>query len=243
MEFDVLTLFPEIFGGALEASILGRAQEKGLLRVFLHQIRDYARDKHRTTDDLPYGGGPGMVMKPEPLYGAWEAARDRNPGLPARTVLLSPQGRPLTQALLEGWRVSLPGQGRLILVCGRYEGIDERFVTECVDEEVSLGDFVLTGGEFAALALIDGLTRLLPGVLGNELSSSTESFSEASAGLLEGPQYTRPPEFRGHTVPEVLLSGDHKKIAAWRREQAVARTRDRRPDLLVRVAPDKPRLS
>lgn len=232
MEFDVLTLFPGIFRGVLESSILGRAVEKGLLRVHLHQIRDFTTDKHRTTDDLPYGGGPGMVMKPEPLYAAWEAARARNPALPARTVLLSPQGRPLCQELLEGWSRELPGQARLILVCGRYEGIDERFISECVDEELSLGDFVLTGGEIAALALIDGLTRLLPGVLGNEASSASESFSSASEGLLEGPQYTRPPEFRGLRVPEVLLSGDHARIAAWRRSQALTRTRERRPELL-----------
>jgi tRNA (guanine37-N1)-methyltransferase len=231
MEFDVLTLFPEMFPGALDASILGRAREKGLLEVHVHQIREFALDKHRTTDDLPYGGGPGMVMKPEPLFAAWEAARARS-ATPARTVLFSPQGAPLRQARLADW--ARQGE-RLILVCGRYEGVDERFVEECVDEEVSLGDFVLTGGEIAALALIDGITRLIPGVLGNEASSVTESFSE---GLLEGPQYTRPPEFRGRTVPEVLLSGDHKKIAAWRRAQAEARTRVRRPDLM-----DKPRLS
>lgn len=233
MEFDILTLFPEMFPGLLGASILGRAQEKGLLRVFLHHIRDYATDKHRTTDDLPYGGGPGMVMKPEPLFGAWTAAKERNPALTARTVLLSPQGRTLDQGLLEDWSSSMPGKGRLILVCGRYEGIDERFIEECVDEEVSLGDFVLTGGELGALTLIDGLTRLIPGVLGNDASSATESFSEASEGLLEGPQFTRPPEFRGRAVPEVLLSGDHKKIAAWRQLQSRERTQARRPDLLA----------
>jgi tRNA (guanine37-N1)-methyltransferase len=231
MEFDVLTLFPAMFTGPLEASILGRAREKGLVRVDVHQIRDYARDKHRTTDDLPYGGGPGMVMKPEPLFAAWEAARARS-AAGARTILLSPQGRPLRQPMLEAWAEK--GE-RLILVCGRYEGVDERFIDECVDEEVSLGDFVLTGGELAALTLIDGVTRLIPGVLGNEQSSETESFAD---GLLEGPQYTRPPEFHGRVVPEVLLSGDHKKIAAWRREQALTRTRARRPDLI-----DKPRIS
>lgn len=238
MDFDILTLFPEIFPGVLETSILGRAREKGLLNVHVHQIRDHARDKHRTTDDLPYGGGPGMVMKPEPLFGAWTAARERH-ATPARTILLSPQGRPLTQAWLED---TARRPERLILVCGRYEGIDERFIAECVDEEISLGDFVLTGGEIAAMALIDGLTRLVPGVLGNEQSSATESFSEASEGLLEGPQYTRPPEFRGRAVPEILLSGDHRKIAAWRRAQALERTRERRPDLLPK-APDNSRLS
>lgn len=243
MEFDVLTLFPEIFRGSLSTSILGRAQEKGLFSVHFQPIRDFATDKHRTTDDLPYGGGPGMVMKPEPLYGAWAAARERNAALPSRTLLLSPQGRPLNQSLLEQWVREVPGKQRFILVCGRYEGVDERFIEECVDEEVSLGDFILTGGEIAALALIDGLVRLLPGALGNEASSASESFSEASEGLLEGPQYTRPPVFRGRPVPEVLLSGDHAKIAAWRRQQALSRTRVRRPDLLPRESRDNPRLS
>ncbi|MGZ3651658.1 MAG: tRNA (guanosine(37)-N1)-methyltransferase TrmD [Bdellovibrionota bacterium] len=243
MEFDVLTLFPDMFPGLLGASILGRAQEKGLLRVFVHQIRDFTLDKHRTTDDLPYGGGPGMVMKPEPLFGAWTAARERNPAVPSRTILLSPQGQALRQPILESWAAKA-GKERLILVCGRYEGIDERFIEECVDQELSLGDFVLTGGEIAALALIDGLTRLIPGVLGNEASSATESFSGASEGMLEGPQFTRPPEFRGRAVPEVLLSGDHRKIAAWRRERALERTRERRPDLIGgNKSPDNPRLS
>ncbi len=231
MEFDILTLFPEMFGGVVNASILGRAQEKGLLRIHLHQIRGFATDKHRTTDDIPYGGGPGMVMKCEPLYGAWLSAKERS-SVPARTILLSPQGRTISQGLLEEFRAAIPGKERLILVCGRYEGIDERFIAECVDEEISLGDFVLTGGEIAAMALIDGLTRLLPGVLGNEASSATESFSRATRGLLEGPQFTRPAEFRGKKVPEILLSGDHAKIAEWRQEQALVRTRQRRPDLL-----------
>ena len=243
MEFDILTLFPQIFIGSLETSILGRAREKGILKVFLHQIRDFALDKHRTTDDLPYGGGPGMVMKPEPLFGAWKAAKDRNPALECRTILLSPQGRPMSQDLVQGWAGEMPGKGRLILVCWRYEGIDERFIEECVDEEISLGDFILTGVEIAALALIDSITRLVPGVLGNEQSSFTESFSEASSGLLEGPQYTRPPEFRGRGVPEVLLSGDHKKIASWRMDQALSRTKTRRPDLLRRKSLDNPRIS
>jgi tRNA (guanine37-N1)-methyltransferase len=243
MEFDVLTLFPALIEAVVGESILGRAREKGLLKVHCHQIRDYARDKHRTTDDLPYGGGPGMVMKCEPLYGAWTAAKERNQALPARTILLSPQGRPLHQGLLEGWARSLPGQQRLILVCGRYEGIDERFIEECVDEELSLGDFVLTGGELAAATLIDGLTRLIPGVLGNDASSASESFSASAHGLLEGPQYTRPPEFHGRKVPEILLSGDHAKIAAWRLEQARRRTRERRPDLLTPEQRDISRLS
>lgn len=231
MEIDILTLFPQMFTGVLEESIMGRAIAAGVLKVNLVQIRDFAKDKHRTTDDLPYGGGPGMVMKPEPLYGAWLAAKERSP-LPIRTVLLSPQGVPLHQSLVDRWAHELPGKERLVLVCGRYEGIDERFVEECVDEEVSLGDFVLSGGEIAAMALVDSLMRLLPGALGNSQSASGESFSTANDGLLEFPQYTRPPEFMGKKVPEILLSGDHAKIAKWRREQSLARTREKRPDLL-----------
>jgi len=240
VEFDVLTLFPQIFEGVLKESILGRAIESGLVKVNLIQIRDFAKDKHRTVDDQPYGGGPGMVMRCEPLYGAWQAAKDRNPALPVRTILLSPAGAPLKQGILERLAVELPGKERLILVCGRYEGIDERFIEECVDEEVSLGDFVLSGGEIPALALIDGLMRLLPGALGNAQSAAVESFS--GEGLLEFPQYTRPPEFMGRKVPEVLLSGDHAKIARWRRDESVQRTGRRRPDLLPdRNAPVKAR--
>lgn len=232
MEFDILTLFPDMFSGVLGESILSRAIAKGVVQVHLHQIRDYAFDKHRTADDQPYGGGPGMVMKPEPLYGAWEAAKKRNPAVPARTILMSPQGRRISQGLLEEWASVMPGRERLILVCGRYEGVDERFVEMCVDEEVSLGDFVLSGGEIPAMALIDSFMRLLPGALGNDLSSVGESFSTVAGGILEGPQYTRPPEFMGRKVPEILLSGDHAKIAKWRREQGEARTRKKRPDLL-----------
>lgn len=236
MEFDVLTLFPEMLEGALSASILGRAQKAGVWSLNLHQIRDFATDKHRTTDDLPYGGGPGMVMKCEPLYGAWQFAKKRN-DISARTILFSPQGKPLNQRLLEGFAANA-GKERYILVCGRYEGVDERFIEECVDEEISLGDFILTGGEIAATAFIDGLVRLLPGALGNETSATTESFSALSQGQLEGPQFTRPPEFMGRKVPEILLSGDHAKIAKWRAEQAYSRTRARRPDLLN---PNNPR--
>lgn len=230
MQFDILTLFPNMFEGVLGESILRRAIDKGLIRVHLHQIRDHAHDKHRTVDDLPYGGGPGMVMKCEPLYLAWEAAKHRDP-MPAKAVLLSPQGKSLTQPLLEQWAKEMPGKERMILVCGRYEGIDERFIEECVDEEISLGDFVLSGGEIPAMALIDAFMRLLPGALGNEESAAGESFSSASGGLLEFPQYTRPPEFHGRKVPEVLLSGDHGKIAKWRREQSELRTKKKRPDL------------
>jgi tRNA (guanine37-N1)-methyltransferase len=225
LSVEVLTLFPRMIAAPLEESILGKAREKGLLRVQVTDIREFADGKHRVTDDVPYGGGAGMVMKPEPLVAAIEAARQRGPG--ARVVLLSPQGPRFNQ----GKAQELASHGALILVCGRYEGVDER-VLRWVDEELSLGDFVLTGGEIAALAVIDAIARLVPGVLGNELSAQSESFS--GEGLLEGPQYTRPPEFRGLRVPEVLLSGDHEKIARWRQDQAVARTRERRPDLLTR---------
>jgi tRNA (guanine37-N1)-methyltransferase len=225
LSVEVLTLFPRMIAAPLEESILGRAREKGLLHVQVTDIRDFADGKHRVTDDVPYGGGAGMVMKPEPLVAAIEAARQRQRS--ARVVLLSPQGVRFDQ----GKAQELANGGAVILVCGRYEGVDER-VLRWVDEEISLGDFVLTGGELAALAMIDAMARLVPGVLGNELSADAESFS--GEGLLEGPQYTRPPEFRGLRVPEILLSGDHKKIAQWRQEQAVARTRERRPDLLTR---------
>lgn len=225
LSVEVLTLFPRLVSAPLEESILGKAREKGLLRVRVTDIRDFAEGKHRVTDDVPYGGGAGMVMKPEPLVAAIEAARQREPS--ARVILMSPQGAPLRQRKAQ----ELADRGALILVCGRYEGVDER-VLRWVDEELSLGDFVLNGGEIAALAVIEAAARLVPGVLGNELSAHAESF--AGEGLLEGPQYTRPPEFRGMKVPEVLLSGDHGKIAQWRKEQAVARTRERRPDLLTR---------
>ena len=223
LSVEVLTLFPRMIAAPLEESILGKAREKGLLRVQVTDIREFAEGKHRVTDDVPYGGGAGMVMKPEPLVSAIEAAKARVPS--ARVVLMSPQGRRFDQRKAQ----ELSQREALILVCGRYEGVDER-VLPFVDEEISLGDFVITGGEFAALAIIDAMARLVPGVLGNAESPLQESF--AGEGLLEGPQYTRPPEFRGSRVPEVLLSGDHAKIAAWRREQALHRTRDRRPDLL-----------
>ena len=222
LSVEVLTLFPRMLLAPLEESILGKAREKGLLRVHVTDIRDYASGRHRVTDDVPYGGGAGMVLKPEPLVAAVEAARLRNPA--AKVFLLSPQGRRFDHAVAQ----ELAREEAMVLVCGRYEGVDER-IAGFVDGELSLGDFVLSGGEPAALAIIDAVARLVPGVLGNELSPRGESFSE---GLLEGPQYTRPPEFRGLKVPEVLLSGDHEKIARWRREQSVLRTQERRPDLL-----------
>jgi tRNA (guanine37-N1)-methyltransferase len=226
MRFHILTLFPELFTSVLSATMLQKGQERGALQFELHNIRDYATDKHRVTDDAPYGGGQGMVMKPEPVIAALEAL-GTGAGRPWR-ILLSPQGRPLTQA----HAAALATRGQLALVCGRYEGVDER-VRAFVDEELSVGDFILSGGEIAALVVIDAVSRLVPGVLGCGDSAAVESFSE---GLLEYPQYTRPPEFRALRVPEVLLSGDHGAIARWRRHEALRRTFQRRPDLLERVA-------
>ena len=231
---DVLTLFPRMIELPLAESILGKAQEKGLLRVRTTDIREFAPGKHRVTDDVPYGGGAGMVMKPEPLTSAIEAAKARlaaeePQGAPARVVLLTPGGRKFTQAVAQEYAARHP---KLVLVCGRYEGVDER-VLGCIDEELSLGDFVLTGGEFAALAVIDAVARLQPGVLGNADSNRTESFE--GDGLLEAPHYTRPPDFRGQAVPEELLSGNHALIARWRRRQALGRTRQRRPDIFDKI--------
>jgi tRNA (guanine37-N1)-methyltransferase len=226
LEVDILTLFPRMCAGYLGESILGKAQEAGLLEARVTDIREHAAGKHKVTDDAPYGGGAGMVMKPEPLTGAIEAALARLPD--AWVVLTSPRGERLSQPLAR----RLAEHGRLILVCGRYEGVDER-VMEAVDMEVSIGDFVLTGGELAALCVVDAAARLVPGVLGNEASAGAESFA-GEDGLLEHPHYTRPPEFRGMKVPEVLLSGDHRRIERWRRREALRATRERRPDLFTR---------
>jgi tRNA (guanine37-N1)-methyltransferase len=228
MRIDVLTLFPEMFDGPLQASIMGRAIENGLVNVVLHNIRDYAEDKHHVVDDYAFGGGPGMVMKPEPLFAAVEAAS----GLDAakgHVVLLTPQGRLLTQRIGE----ELSQRERLILVCGHYEGVDERVREHLVDDEISIGDYVLSGGELPALVVIEAVARRLPGVLGSETSLAEDSHAQ---GLLEYPQYTRPAEFRSWTVPDVLLSGHHAQIAEWRRCQSVLRTARRRPDLLARAA-------
>jgi tRNA (guanine37-N1)-methyltransferase len=226
----ILTLFPRMVEGPLQESILGKAREKRLLETRIVDIRDFAPGKHRVTDDVPYGGGAGMVMKPEPLVAAIESARGELKT--ARVILLSPQGSRFDQAKAE----ELSRIEELILVCGRYEGVDER-VRGYVDEELSIGDFVLTGGEFAALAVVDAVARLVSGVLGNEESSRSESFT--GGPILEGPQYTRPPEFRGEAVPPELLSGDHARIARWRRRQALVRTRERRPDLFARLSLSK----
>jgi tRNA (guanine37-N1)-methyltransferase len=225
VRFEVLTLFPQMISGYASESILGKAREKGLLSIGVTDIRDYATNKHRNTDDTPYGGGAGMVMKVESLVGAIEAAKARLPG--AKVILLSPRGPTFTQAKAR----ALAQEGAAILVCGRYEGVDERALA-WVDEELSLGDFVLTGGELAALCVVDAVARLVPGVLGNATSATTESFE---ANLLEHPQYTRPVEFRGMTVPEVLQGGDHARIARWRRWHALQLTRARRPDLFAKV--------
>ncbi len=219
----VLTLFPEFFESPLATSLTGKAIDRGHFSVELTDIRAFTTDKHRTCDDLPYGGGAGMVMKPEPLVAALEDAREALPGAPR--ILLTPQGEPFTQQIA----AELSEEPGLILTCGRYEGVDERVREHWIDRELSLGDFVLTGGEVAAMAIIDAVTRLLPGVLGNQDSIEEESFSRP---LLEYPHFTRPRSFRGHEVPEVLLSGDHGRIAQWRHEQALERTRRRRPDLL-----------
>jgi tRNA (guanine37-N1)-methyltransferase len=227
VRFELLTLFPRMVEGPLGESILGKAAEKGLIRVGVRDIRDYAAGKHHVTDDAPYDGGAGMVMKVEPLVGAIEAARAAMDG-PARVILMDPGGRKFTQAVAR----ELHAAERLILVCGRYEGYDER-IRSFVDDELSVGDFILTGGELAALCVVDACSRLVPGVLGNEESGATESFEE---GLLEYPQYTRPPEFRGMRVPEILVSGDHAKVARWRRKQALRRTATLRPDLLERLS-------
>ncbi|MFQ5839346.1 MAG: tRNA (guanosine(37)-N1)-methyltransferase TrmD [Candidatus Methylomirabilales bacterium] len=219
---DIVTLFPGIFEGPLQASILRRAQEKGLLTVGVHDLRTFTHDRHHVVDDVPYGGGSGMVLKPEPLFEAVEAFR--RPG--TQVVLLSPQGVRFDHA----GAVRLVAEDHLILLCGRYEGFDERVRLHLAHQELSIGDYTLSGGEFAALVVLDAVTRLIPGVLGAEDSAEQDSFA---SGLLDFPQYTRPPEFRGHRVPEVLLSGDHSRIQRWRRKEAIRRTLTRRPDLLA----------
>lgn len=234
MRFDVFTLFPEIFVPYLDTSILLRARQRGLIDVQIHNIRDWTTDRHHITDDEPYGGGGGMVMKPEPIFAAVEAVLGSPPTCPL--ILLTPQGRVFTQETaiqlarpaLDESTDSLPA--RLGLLCGRYEGFDERIRQHLATDELSIGDYVLTGGELAALIVIDAVTRLIPGVLGDPDGAMDDSHA---SGLLEYPHYTRPPEFRGWRVPDILLSGDHAKIACWRREQALLRTRQRRPDLLA----------
>ena len=220
MIFEVLTLFPEMFPGPLSAGVTGRGLASGLVTLRVHNLRDYTHDRHRQVDDVPYGGGAGMVLKPEPIFEAVRARTGKGP-----VILLTPQGELLNQRLVR----ELAGHDDLYLICGRYEGVDERVATHLVDREISIGDYVLTGGELPAMVLIDAVSRLVTGVLGSEESPKDESFDQH---LLEYPHYTRPPEFEGHPVPEVLRSGHHAEIERWRRAQAAERTRRRRPDLL-----------
>ena len=249
MRFDVITIFPGFLSSVLDHGVLKRARTGGRLEVCIHDLRDFTDDRHRTVDDRPFGGGPGMVLKPEPLFRAVEAMRAGAPTRPFPVILLSPQGRIFTQAAA----ADFAREPRLVLICGRYEGVDERVAAGLATDEISIGDYVLAGGELAAAVVMETVTRLLPGVLGNEESSWQESFSEgpdagsraaagrgpsrvSRGGVLDFPQYTRPPDFRGWRVPQVLLSGDHEEIRRWRRRQALAKTWRRRPDLLPRAA-------
>lgn len=234
LRIDILTTFPEMFGteapAALGLSIPARARAAGLVEWHATNVRDYATDKHAKTDDRPFGGGPGMVMKCQPIWDAVHAVEAQDPR-PAVRILMTPQGRPLTQALVE----ELAGKERLLVIAGHYEGIDERVITKLQPMEISIGDYVLSGGELGALVLIDAVTRLLPGALGHEHSAASDSFGKvgpAGQRLLDCPHYTRPREWMGEGIPEVLMSGDHGKVAAWRQEQMMKRTRERRPDLL-----------
>jgi len=226
MEFDVFTLLPEVFPSYLETSIIKRARERGLINVRVHNIRDYTHDKHHITDDTPYGGGGGMVMKPEPVFEAVETILGSEPDFPI--ILLTPQGRVFDQTIAK----ELSKHPRIALLCGRYEGIDERIREHLITDEISIGDYVLTGGELPALILMDAISRLLPDVLGDPTGAQDDSHA---MGLLEYPHYTRPPEFRGWKAPDILLSGDHAKIDKWRREQALLRTLKRRPDMLEKA--------
>jgi len=234
VQIDILTLFPEMFQGVFDSGVIGRAVDQGLVGIGLHNFRDQAHDKHHTVDDYPYGGGAGMVLKPEPIFEAVESIKGEA-DIPV--ILLNPAGRLFSQKVAE----EFSGYSRLIIICGRYEGVDERVGEHLATDEISIGDYVLTGGEIAAMVVIDAVVRLLPGVLGSELSPLEDSHV---AGLLEYPQYTRPPSYREWPVPEVLLSGNHAHIAVWRREQSVRRTYERRPELLdkVELSPEEKRL-
>ncbi len=223
MRIDIITIFPEMFDCVFDASIIKRAREKGLVEIRAHNLRDWTTDKHKTTDDTPYGGGGGMIMKPEPIFAAVEAIKGEEE---APVILLTPQGRLFNQTVAE----ELARHERLIFICGRYEGVDERVREHLVTDEISIGDYVLSGGELAAMVITDAVVRLLPGALGYERAAAEDSHA---TGLLEGPHYTRPPEFRRWTIPEVLTSGHHARVAQWRRQQALKRTLERRPDLLA----------
>ena len=226
MRFDIFTLFPEIFAGVFDESILKRARAAGLLEIGLHDIRDYTTDKHHVTDDYPYAGGGGMVIKPAPIFAAVEAVLGTPTQIPV--ILLTPQGRVFNQSIA----YELANHPRLALICGHYEGVDERVRQYLVTDEISIGDYVLTGGEIPAMILVDAVARLIPGVLGDPAAHRNDSHA---SGLLEGPHYTRPVDFRGYTVPDVLLSGNHAEIAVWRRRESLRRTFERRPDLLQHV--------
>jgi tRNA (guanine37-N1)-methyltransferase len=225
MKIDILTLFPEICRAPLSESMMKRAQENKIVDLQIHNLRDWTTDKHHIVDDTPFGGGQGMVMKPEPIFAAVEDLKSRIENRESRIVLMSPAGRRFDQQLA----TELSHQAHLIIVCGHYEGVDHRVIEHLVDLEISIGDYVLTNGAIAAVVLVDAVVRLLPGVLGHEQSAADDSFS---AGLLETPQYTRPAEFRGWKIPDVLLSGNHAEIEKWRKEQALKRTKQNRPDLL-----------
>jgi len=231
MRMDVLTLFPEMFEGVFNSSILGKAQEKGIVQLRAHNFREHANNKHNTVDDYPYGGGGGMVLKAEPIFSAVESLIEENAPKP-RVILMCPQGERYSQAKAE----ELANEEHLIFICGHYEGYDERIREFLVTDELSVGDYVLTGGELPAMTIIDSVARLLPGVLGNETSAVTDSFS---TGLLEYPHYTRPADFRGMKVPDILLSGHHANVEAWRKQQSLRRTLERRPDLLEHVELNK----
>lgn len=226
MRIDIITLFPEICRGPLNVSMMKRAQENGALELHIHNLRDWTTDKHHVVDDAPFGGGQGMVMKPEPIFTAVEDLKSKIRNPKSKIILMSPAGRRLDQEVA----IEFSRDAHLIIICGHYEGVDHRVIEHLVDSEISIGDYVLTNGAIAAVVFVDAVVRLLPGVLGAEQSAVDDSFS---GGLLEGPQYTRPSDFRGMKVPDVLLSGNHAQIAAWRKEQALKRTQDTRPDLLL----------
>ena len=228
MRIDILTLFPQMFDGLLSCSIMGRARERGLIDIRLHDIRAYTHDKHNVVDDYPYGGGAGMVLKPEPIFEAVEAVKLELGLSSVPTILLTPQGRLFNQEIAR----ELAGYQHLILICGHYEGVDERVAEHLASDEISIGDYLLSGGEVAVMAVVDCVIRLLPGVLGSDASLAEESHI---GGLLEYPQYTRPPVYRGLAAPSVLLSGDHGDIARWRRQQSLLRTAKRRPDLIEKA--------
>ena len=230
MIFDIITVFPELFTGVLEYGILNRARKSGLVNVEIVNLRDFAQDRHRSVDDRPYGGGEGMVFMPAPLFEAIEFCRNKHKNMDSQVVLLTPQGKTWSQKIAEEFSTI----SHLILICGRYEGVDQRVIDCLVDREISIGDFVLTGGEIPAMVVLDSVVRLLPGALGKWESAVNESFS---TGLLDYPQYTRPAEYRGLAVPEVLLSGNHEKIEKWRQEQALEKTQKMRPELLKKKPP------